>query len=164
MKYYYSSDEDLMIKMGVEDDKMIIDMGGGPYVCGEDSYQDKEKYIEVKHLGVTYKFSKQKTKKSSVKVDKSIWMNPVDEEKVVKVNNQFCLFEKLSCSDLLQEAYSSLCDATLSAYMDHPMDDPEMTLKLLHRIHWKLKTEFRIPDDEITSFEEIEQEINDIEK
>lgn len=132
MKYYYSPEHDLVVKMGIKDDKLTLKTGADPYVAEKDQYQINKDYIQVKFSGVTYKFITSRIKKSKGDVDGTIWLYPVHEEKVVKVDGRYYLFEDLSISNLLRESYSYLCGATLNSYMNQKMDDPELVMKLLH--------------------------------
>lgn len=161
MKYHYSWEHDLVVKMQIKEEKLYLNLGHETHII--DKYQEDKNYIKVDYLNITYRFVKSAIKKVPENNDGTIWLYPISEEKVVKVNNRFYLFEKLSCLSLLKESYNHLVSATYNCYHDQKMDDPEMSVKLLHRLHWKLRMEFNIPDDEIMDFEDFEKEIKDFE-
>jgi hypothetical protein len=151
-KYYYSSEYDICIKLWFEDEALLFDTGNGTVCIDKDNYQKEGNYTTVSHNGNAYKFFNEKTKKNAS--DCTTQLYPISEDQVVRINNRFCPFDKLSTVELLREAYEHLNGAVINSYLDQGMNDPDMVLRLLHRICWKLGTEFNIPD-EIISFDNI---------
>ena len=162
MKYYYSSEHEELAKMKIKDDTLYISFGGEIMGLGKESFEQHENHTIVHYNKKVYCFYTSKIKgKRSTSDNCKIGMFPINEDEVVRVDGKYYPFETLSIKQLLRESYGTIHNAVLSAYIDRPMDDPDLALKLLKRLYWKLK-DYNIPDDEIMPIKEIEEEIFEI--